>query len=160
VGNTWNYRADNSAKSTVWCDLTSPIRKRSSPPAHLHTMVKNGMTNEARKFRSRNDGKRIAILRYEIASMPSTRLNATGYLKHYIREIQFGFKKEQIGILARIGFLLLPSLSIPFTELSLSSLVSSPIIIPSPIGMELFDVCSTMLFASFRTTPRDKANRL
>ena len=117
------------------------------------------MTNEARETRNTKRGRRIAILRYEIASLPSTRINAGGYLKHYVRQIKVGVKKEQIGIVARIGLLLLPSLSIPFAELSLSSLVHSPIIIPSPIGMELFDVCSTMLFTSFRANPRDKAKR-
>jgi hypothetical protein len=99
----------------------------------------------------------LAILRYGIdVSVPSTRLNATGHIKHHARSLKARIRKDHFGILGRIGLLLLPSLSIPFTELSLSSLMQSPIIIPSPIGMELFDVCTNMLYSSFTVSPRER----
>lgn len=48
---------------------------------------------------------------------------------------------------AQLIFLVLPSLSIPFSELSLSALLGLPVIIPSPIGMELFEVTSGLIYS-------------
>ena len=94
-----------------------------------------------------------------LTTVPSTRLNSTVYIRYCFHSVKSKIKREHIGIVWRIGLLLLPSLSIHFAELSLSSLLHSPVIIPSPIGMELFDVCSTMLYSSFTVSPRDKAYR-
>jgi membrane-anchored glycerophosphoryl diester phosphodiesterase (GDPDase) len=56
-------------------------------------------------------------------------------------------KRLQCVSAARLIFLVLPSLSIPFSELSLSALLGLPVIIPSPIGMELFEVTSGLIYS-------------
>jgi len=121
--------------------------KQSLDPSTMQDK-KDGM-----KFGSR---RHVPILRYSLVTLPSTRLTPKSRTKHYYRFVRAKMKREHLVTLGRMGVLLLPSLSIPVAELSLSSLVQSPIIIPSPIGMELFDVCTSMLLYSSRgTTPRE-----
>lgn len=98
----------------------------------------------------------IPIVKYKvITDARPTRFHPKLYWKWYIREfIRLVRNKDHIVTTAGVALLTLPALSIPFAELSLSALLGSPIIVPSPVGMELCDVCTTMLFASLRPNPR------
>ena len=105
-----------------------------------------------RDTKNRSKALQIPILRYgKIVRARPTGFHPKAYSKHYAFEFaKVVSRKERLGMLSRIGLLVLPSLSIPFVELSLSALLDFPIIIPSPIGMEICDVCTTILYTSFR----------
>jgi hypothetical protein len=47
-------------------------------------------------------------------------------------------------------------MSIPFCELSLTGLLSFPVLVPSPIGMELVEVSTSLLHTSFSLRGSDK----
>jgi len=58
-------------------------------------------------------------------------------------------RKARLWSLARIGIVMFPTMTIPLGELSLSGLLSFPVFIPSPIGMELAEITTSLLRSSF-----------
>ena len=74
-------------------------------------------------------------------------------------------RKANLWSLSRICFLLLPTLTIPFSELSLTGILRFPVFIPSPIGMELTEISISLVQFSLslskrEATRRDKALKL
>ena len=69
------------------------------------------------------------------------------YLKS--RYIRSKVRKARLWSLARIGIVMFPTMTIPLCELSLTGLLSFPVFIPSPIGMELAEITTSLLRSSF-----------
>lgn len=54
-------------------------------------------------------------------------------------------RKAKLWSLSRMGIVALPTMTIPLSELSLTGMLQFPVFIPSPIGVELAEISTSLL---------------
>jgi hypothetical protein len=94
----------------------------------------------------------VGLITGQIVESVNNRLIAGKLLKR--RSIKWKVRKAKLWSLTRIGLIVLPTMTIPFCELSLTGLLSFPVFIPSPIGMELVEVSTSLLHSTFSLSSR------
>jgi hypothetical protein len=88
----------------------------------------------------------LVLLQSQSLRSAENGVNSKYFKSRYIRS---KVRKARLWSLARIGIVMFPSMTIPLCELSLTGLLRFPVFIPSPIGMELAEITTSLLHSSF-----------